>query len=126
LKRFNHQETEMAAAATERVCFLLHLNPDRVQEYLGVHETVWPEMLDALRDAGWRNYSLFVRPDDGLVVGYLETDDFAAAQARMAATDVNARWQSGMAQYFRNPGGADSGAHPDTAMQPLVEYFHLD
>lgn len=115
----------MPGAATERVCFLLHLKPDRVQEYLDVHQTVWPEMLDALRDAGWHNYSLFVRPDDGLVVGYLETDDFAAAQARMAATDVNARWQSGMAQYFRNPDGADSGAHPDTAMQPLVEYFHL-
>ena len=45
-------------------------------------EHVWPEMLDALSDAGWRNYSLFVRPDDGLVVGYLETDDFAAAQSR--------------------------------------------
>ena len=108
------------------VCFTLQVEPTLREEYTAAHAAVWPEMLDALRDAGWRNYSLFVRPDDGLVVGYLETDDFAAAQARMAATDVNARWQSGMAQYFRNPGGADSGAHPDTAMQPLVEYFHLD
>jgi len=27
---------------------------------------VWPDMLDALRSAGWHNYSLFLRPDDGL------------------------------------------------------------
>ena len=110
------------ATGTERVCFLLHLKPDRVEEYLMAHEVVWPDMLDALRSAGWHNYSLFLRPDDGLVVGYLETDDFAAAQERMAATDVNDRWQAGMAQYFQNP----EGANPDQAMQQLAEYFHLD
>ena len=31
-------------------------------------------MLTALRDAGWHNYSLFLR-DDGLLVGYFVTDD---------------------------------------------------
>ncbi|MCV7283101.1 L-rhamnose mutarotase [Mycolicibacterium flavescens] len=107
-------------AATHRVCFLLQLRPDRVEDYLDAHDVVWPEMLDALRAAGWRNYSLFLRPDDGLVVGYLETDDFDAARQRMAATDVNDRWQAHMAQYFQ------SGANPDQAMKPLAEYFHLD
>lgn len=79
-------------------------------------------MLEALRAAGWHNYSLFLRADDGLVVGYLETDDFAKARERMAGTEVNARWQAGMAQYFLSP----DGDHPDEAMQPLAEYFHLD
>ena len=31
---------------TERVCFLLQIRPDRLDEYLTAHETVWPEMLD--------------------------------------------------------------------------------
>ena len=112
----------MANATTERVCFVLRLKPERVDEYVAAHEHVWPEMLGALSDAGWRNYSLFVRPDDGLVVGYLETDDFAAAQSGMTATAVNARWQAGMADYFQNP----AGVRPDQAMKPLTEYFHLD
>ena len=60
----------------ERVCFLLRVRPDRLDEYRARHRAVWPEMLDALARAGWRNYSLFLR-DDGLLVGYLETDDFA-------------------------------------------------
>jgi L-rhamnose mutarotase len=38
--------------------------------------------------------------DDGLLIGYLETDDYAAAQQRMAQTDVNARWQADMQPYF--------------------------
>ena len=106
----------------QRVCFVLPLIPERVEEYVEAHRHVWPDMLEALSAAGWRNYSLFVRPEDGLVVGYLETDDFAAALAGMAATEVNARWQAGMAGYFRTP----DGAAPDEAMAPLTEYFHLD
>jgi L-rhamnose mutarotase len=104
----------------ERVCFLLQVRPDRLEEYRARHRAVWPQMLDALRRAGWRNYSLFAR-DDGLLVGYLETDDFAAAQAAMERTEVNARWQAEMAEFFELPGGE----RPDTGLQRLEEVFHL-
>ena len=67
----------------ERVCFLLRVDPDRLDEYKERHRNVWPEMRQALRDAGWGNYSLFLG-DDGLLVGYLETEDFEAAQRAMA------------------------------------------
>ena len=63
-------------------------------------------MLDALRGAGWRNYSIFLG-DDGVLIGYLECDDFAAAQAAMAATEVNARWQAEMAGLFSDLGGSN-------------------
>jgi L-rhamnose mutarotase len=82
-----------------RVCFTLQVNPEHLDEYRSRHATVWPEMLTALRDAGWRDYSIFLR-DDGLVVGYFRTDDLAVAQEAMAATDVNRRWQAEMARFF--------------------------
>lgn len=110
----------------QRVCFVMHLRPDRVDDYLAAHEEVWPEMLDALRDTGWHNYSLFLREDDGMVVGYLETDDFDRAVAAMAATDVNTRWQTVMSEYFRPSRTPDAaGAQPATDQQRLTEYFHL-
>ena len=105
----------------ERVCFLLRVRPDRLDEYRARHEAVWPEMRDALRDTGWRNYSLFLR-DDGLLVGYLETEDFEAAVAAMEATEVNARWQAEMAEFFELP----SGERPDTGLVRLEEIFHGD
>jgi L-rhamnose mutarotase len=77
----------------QRVCFVMHLKPDRVDDYLEAHTEVWPEMLDALRTAGWHNYSLFLRPAEGMVVGYLETDDFARATAAMSRTAINDKWQ---------------------------------
>ncbi|MFF4504282.1 L-rhamnose mutarotase [Streptomyces sp. NPDC001401] len=104
----------------QRVCFLLKVREDRLAEYRERHAAVWPEMLEALSATGWRNYSLFLR-DDGLLVGYLETEDFEAALAGMEATDVNARWQAEMGPFFESL----DGARPDEAMKPLTEVFHL-
>jgi L-rhamnose mutarotase len=104
-----------------RYCFNLQVRPERMTEYVERHREVWPEMLQALRDAGWRNYSLFLR-EDGLLVGYVEADDLARAQAAMAATEVNARWQAEMAPFFT---GID-GRPADESFQLLTEIFHLE
>jgi L-rhamnose mutarotase len=89
-----------------RACFTLQVRPDRLAEYRERHAAVWPGMLRALRDAGWRDYQLFLR-DDGLLVGIVETDDLAAAQAAMDRTEVSARWEAEMAPYFDLPAGGD-------------------
>jgi L-rhamnose mutarotase len=103
-----------------RYCFQLQIRPERIPEYVERHQAVWPEMLDALRATGWRNYSLFLR-GDGLLIGYVEADDLAAAQAAMARTDVNRRWQAEMAEFFT---GID-GRPPDEGFVLLTEIFHL-
>ena len=103
-----------------RICFLLRVRPDRLDEYRERHATVWPEMRDALRETGWGNYSLFLA-DDGLLVGYLEPEDFDAARAGMAAREVNARWQAEMAEFFELP----DDERPDTGLRRLLEVFHL-
>ncbi|HET8550200.1 MAG TPA: L-rhamnose mutarotase [Bryobacteraceae bacterium] len=105
----------------KRVCFCLQVKRDRLEEYKRRHSAVWPEMLEALRSAGWHNYSLFVR-EDGLLIGYLETPDFSRALAEMAKTDVNRRWQSEMKEFFEDA----AGLAPDEQIRPLTEVFHLD
>jgi L-rhamnose mutarotase len=88
---------------------------DRLDEYRERHRAVWPEMLAALREADWRNYSLFLRPD-GLLIGYLETEDFEAAKRAMEESDVDARWQAEMAPFFEG----------ELAFERVEEVFHLD
>jgi L-rhamnose mutarotase len=83
----------------QRVCFLLQVRPERLEEYTQRHRAVWPEMLKALRETGWTNYSLFLRPD-GLLVGYFETSDLGAALQGMSQREVNGRWQREMAPFF--------------------------
>ncbi len=105
----------------QRVCFLLKVRPERLAEYKQRHRAVWPEMLEALRQTGWSNYSLFLR-GDGLLAGYLETADFQAALRGMAALEINERWQSDMAPFFESL----DGRRPDEGMLLLEEIFHLD
>jgi L-rhamnose mutarotase len=104
----------------KRVCFILQVKPERIQEYKERHRAVWPEMQKALRETGWNNYSLFLR-QDGLLVGYLETESFERARAGMAGREVNERWQREMAPFFVQSGGL----LPDEAMAPLEEVFHV-
>jgi L-rhamnose mutarotase len=103
-----------------RYCFLLRVRPEHMDEYRRRHGAVWPEMLAALAETGWRNYSLFLH-DDGLLVGYVEADDLQASLEAMAATEVNARWQAEMAPFFAGLEGA-----PDEGLVLLEEVFHLE
>src|ERR1035437_9353156 len=104
----------------QRVCFVLQVRPERLEEYKKRHRSVWPEMQAAFRETGWGNHSLFLR-EDGLLVRYLETENFERARSGMAKREVNERWQREMGDFFVQP----DGVLPDLAMQPLLEVFHL-
>jgi len=104
----------------KRIGFQFKVRPDRLAEYREHHKNVWPEMLDALHATGWHNYTLFMR-EDGLIFGYFESEqDLATAQAKMAAREINTRWQEFMSSFI------DADARPDDTFLELEEYFHLD
>ena len=111
----------MSTGTTERVCFQLQVDPDRLAEYRERHAAVWPDMLRAIEASGRRNYSLFLR-DDGLLIGYYEVDDDEAAQASLANDPRTAPWEAEMAGFFV----ALDGARPDQGAPRLPEVFHLE
>ncbi len=102
---------------TQRSAFVLHVRPEMMEEYVAAHAEVWPEMLQALRDAGIRNYSIFAAGTD--VFGYFEADDLQAAAAHMAAQPVSARWQDRMAPLLDR-------RVPDAGPPALQQIFRLD
>ncbi|MDR1264382.1 MAG: L-rhamnose mutarotase [Propionibacteriaceae bacterium] len=103
-----------------KVCFTSRVATANLAAYRAAHAQVWPKMLEALRDTGWRDYRLYLGAD-GLLVGVVELEDsYQAAQARMALTEVNGRWQRAMAELF-----AAEGA-PDEGMVQLDQIFHLE
>ena len=104
----------------QRICFLLQVKKDRIEEYKERHESVWPDMLQALSETGWHNYSLFLRPD-GLLVGYFETPDLQAALDGMAGREVNDRWQAEMGEFFEALGDR----RPDEGFEMLEQVFYL-
>lgn len=103
-----------------RVCFQLQVKPDRLEEYTRRHAEVWPDMLRALHETGWHNYSLFLR-EDGLLIGYFETPDLDSAVRGMQQREVNDRWQAEMGEFF-----VDLDVPPDLGFLELTEVFHLE
>jgi L-rhamnose mutarotase len=105
----------------QRVGFRLQVRPEMMDEYVRRHESVWPEMLSALSETGWTNYSLFLDRTDGTLFGYFETPSLAQALEGMAARDINEKWQKDMAPFFV----ALDGKRPDEGFLQLEEVFYL-
>ena len=102
---------------TQRSAFVLSVRPDKIDEYVEAHRSVWPEMLAALREAGIRNYTIFRHGNE--MFGYFESDDLTSAAAYMEAQEVNARWQDAMA-------GLLEARVPSAGPPMLEEIFRLD
>jgi L-rhamnose mutarotase len=102
---------------TQRTAFVLRVRPEKVEEYVRAHREVWPEMLDAIRGAGIRNYTIF--RDGNQMFGYFEADDLDAAQRYLAEQNISTRWQDAMAELLEL-------RVPDQGPPPLEEVFRLD
>lgn len=102
------------------VCFRLRVRPEAIDAYRAAHAAVWPDMLDALHDTGWRDYRIHLA-SDGTVIGTVTVDDLDASLAGMAAREVNARWQAAMQPYLA---GTDRPA--DESFEILEPIFDLD
>lgn len=104
----------------QRVAFRLRVKPDRLDEYLEIHRSVWPEMLADLRAAGYRNYSIFA--DGNELFGYLECDDWDAAQRSLSRSNANRRWQAWMSEYLETPVDSDN----ERPLNLLDQVFFLE
>jgi L-rhamnose mutarotase len=102
---------------TQRSAFVLRVRPERIDEYVEAHRNVWPEMLDALRGAGIRNYTIFRAGNE--VFGYFEADDLAAAERYLSQQEACTRWQDAMAGLLEE-------RVPDGGPPQLEEVFRLD
>ena len=75
----------------ERKAFKMFLLPGFKAEYKKRHDEIWPELVDALKECGFTNYTIFRR---GLTaVGYLEAvPSKAVAFEKLSHYEVNAKW----------------------------------
>jgi L-rhamnose mutarotase len=103
----------------ERVAFTMRLLPGAEAEYRRRHANVWPEMLQALRDGGVSNYSIYLLDDR--LIGIFDVDDFDRFRAYMDAQEVNDRWQADMTRLIDPCTDPETGFH-----RRLEEVFRLD
>jgi L-rhamnose mutarotase len=75
----------------QRVGMTWRVNPEHWEAYKAIHLNPWPELLEAIQDAGIQNYSVFAFGTR--VFAYMEVDgDVATALDILTQTDVKQRW----------------------------------
>jgi L-rhamnose mutarotase len=106
----------------QRFGSVIRLRPERRDEYLALHASVWPDVEDALARANIRNYTIFLHDD--LLFGYYEYvgDDHGADLARVAADPQTQRWWALTDPCQERLAGTPEGSQ----WTPMTEIWHLD
>ena len=78
----------------QRMGMMIGIKPDKIAEYKRLHADVWPEVLEQIKKANIRNYSIFLREPENLLFGYWEYHgtDFAADMAKIAKDPKTIEW----------------------------------
>lgn len=84
----------------ERIAFRMNLNPGQAAEYKKRHDEIWPELSQALRDAGVSDYSIWLDPETNyLFATLIRADDHT--MDRLPQTEINRRWWDFMADVMQ-------------------------
>lgn len=86
-----HTDAPVPTGSSQRGCFSLVIDPHKADAYDQLHADPWPEMISAIAEAGYRNYSGFRRGPQVVYVGDFYPDTQTVI-ARINGTEVAARW----------------------------------
>jgi L-rhamnose mutarotase len=78
----------------KRYASVLGLKPEAIAEYKRLHAAVWPDVLKQISASNIRNYSIFLREPENLLLAYYEYHgtDHDGDMARMAADPRTQEW----------------------------------
>jgi L-rhamnose mutarotase len=104
-----------------RKAFVIQAKPGMAAEYEKRHNPIWPELQQALKAYGVRNYSIYLRNDSGELFGYFEVED-EERFGQIAKSEVCQRWWRHMTEVLI----CASPNSPKAREEMLREVFHLD
>jgi len=101
---------------------VIGVKPDRVEDYERLHAAVWPGVLEAIRRANIRNYSIF--REGNQLFAYFEYvgSDYEDDMAGMAADPVVQDWWK-LTDAMQDPRPDRSEGH---WWKTIPEVFHTD
>jgi L-rhamnose mutarotase len=102
----------------ETIAFRMTLKPGMGEEYERRHREIWPELADALRAAGIRDYWIFLDEASGALFATLKREA-SHSMDELPALPVMRKWWDSMADLM------DTHADHSPVVTPLVPVFHL-
>jgi L-rhamnose mutarotase len=110
-------------AERQRFAFVVGVHPAKREEYLELHESVWPGVEAKLIECNIRNYSIFIFGE--VLFAYYEYvgEDHAADMRSIAADPLSQEWWT-----HTDPCQVRIAeeSHPGSLWQPIDEVWHLE
>lgn len=104
----------------ERYAWKATLKEGMVEEYVRRHDAIWPELVEVLRKAGIRNYTIWQTGQE--LFGYYECEKGAEYAARVQAeSPVVDRWNEFMKDVMVMEMDPETGAQPRLRQVFLME-----
>lgn len=103
---------------SERIAFRMNLNPGQAAEYEKRHDEIFPELSQALKDAGVSDYSIWLDPESNHLFGVLTRTKNHTMDA-LPDTEIMKRWWKHMADIM------ETHANNVPVQVPLKRVFHL-
>jgi L-rhamnose mutarotase len=78
----------------QRKAMIIKLKPEKAEEYKRLHASAWPSILRQISASNIRNYSIFLREPENLLVGMFEYHgtDYDADMKAMAEDPETKKW----------------------------------
>ena len=104
----------------EKYAWKATLKEGQREEYIRRHNEIWQEMVDLLKSAGIRNYSIWQSGND--IFGYYECEKgIEFATKTQSESPIVDKWNEYMDDVMEMPLDPETGAQPH-----LIQAFNLD
>lgn len=102
----------------ERIAFRMNLNPGQAAAYRKRHDEIFPQLVEALKQAGVSDYTIWLDPESNALFGTLVRAD-GHTMDELPGLPVMQRWWSHMADVMQT--------HPDNVpvQVQLIPMFEL-
>lgn len=103
----------------KRMCTITRLRPEKAEEYIRLHDEIWPDVVEASHICNTRNFTIFQY--GYYLINYSEYvgDDFEADMKKKSEMDAIRRWKE-VTSACMEP------VSPEASVIVLKEVFHCD
>ena len=102
----------------EKVAFKMQLNPGQRDEYKQRHDEIWPELSQALTEAGVSDYSIHLDTDTNILFATMWRREDHGLDV-LSQTDLMQKWWAYMADIMQTHNSNEP------FMTPLETLFHM-
>tara|TARA_B100001250_G_C19461954_1_gene640598 strand:- start:57 stop:356 length:300 start_codon:yes stop_codon:yes gene_type:complete len=95
------------------------LKEGKLEEYKKKHDEVWPEITEALTNAGVTNYSIYYHQKDNTLIEYMELNDNNTFE-KLEELDILKKWNIYMKDLLVTKSEEDA----TPVVEELLEVFH--